>query len=78
MDFWASLEHKVRYKKNIPADEAESLAAELTECAHMSADLDRRMQSIRDRLVAAEERDENKEKKEAQLLLSSLREFSNL
>jgi putative GTP pyrophosphokinase len=78
MDFWASLEHKVRYKKNIPADEADRLASELTECAHMSAELDRRMQSIRDRLASAEERDENNEKMEAQLLLSSLREFSNL
>ena len=29
MDFWASLEHKVRYKKNVPADETERLAQEL-------------------------------------------------
>lgn len=53
MDFWASLEHKVRYKKNIPADEAEQLAAELTECAEMSAELDTRMQAIRNRMAAA-------------------------
>ena len=26
MDFWASLEHKLRYKKNIPESEAEYLA----------------------------------------------------
>lgn len=54
MDFWASLEHKVRYKKNIPADEAERLAAELSECAKISSNLDDRMQAIRDRLAATD------------------------
>jgi putative GTP pyrophosphokinase len=75
MDFWASLEHKVRYKKNIPADEAERLAAELTDCACLSAELDKRMQDIRNRLAAAEEVPD--EKGEAQRLLGSLREFAN-
>lgn len=55
MDFWASLEHKVRYKKNIPENEAEQLAEELTECAKISAQLDNRMQNIRNRLAAAGE-----------------------
>lgn len=55
MDFWASLEHKVRYKKDIPEDEAERLAEELTECAEISAQLDNRMQNIRNRLSAAGE-----------------------
>lgn len=57
MDFWASLEHKVRYKKNIPASETERLANELVECAEISASLDARMESIRNRLaeVAGEE-----------------------
>lgn len=55
MDFWASLEHKVRYKKNIPENEAEQLAEELTGCAEISAQLDNRMQNIRNRLAAAEE-----------------------
>lgn len=54
MDFWASLEHKVRYKKNIPTDETERLAEELSECAEISAELDQRMQAIRTRLAAAE------------------------
>jgi putative GTP pyrophosphokinase len=74
MDFWASLEHKVRYKKNIPEDEAERLATELTECAHMSAELDQRMQDIRNRLAAAENKDE---KKDAQQMLGTLRELAN-
>ncbi len=54
MDFWASLEHKVRYKKNVPEDEAERLAEELSECAKISSELDDRMQAIRDRLAATD------------------------
>lgn len=50
MDFWASLEHKLRYKKNIPESEAEELAKELTECARVSASLDQKMEEIRDRI----------------------------
>lgn len=51
MDFWASLEHKLRYKKDIPKEEADTLAKELVECAEISADLDRRMEQIRNRIV---------------------------
>lgn len=50
MEFWASLEHKLRYKKNIPESEAEELAKELTECAKASAELDKKMEEIRDRI----------------------------
>lgn len=50
MDFWASLEHKLRYKKDIPAKESELLAKELYECAQESAALDERMQDIRTRM----------------------------
>ena len=56
MDFWASLEHKLRYKKNIPESEAEYLAKELVECASISASLDQRMEAIRDRMEAAQEK----------------------
>ena len=48
MDFWASLEHKLRYKKNIPADKAQYLEEEMYACAKISADLDMRMQHVRD------------------------------
>ena len=51
MDFWASLEHKLRYKKNIPQQEADVLAEELVECAKISAELDSRMEQIRNRIV---------------------------
>lgn len=54
MDFWASVEHKLRYKKHIPESEAELLAAELVECAEISASLDFKMQDIRRRLAQAE------------------------
>lgn len=51
MDFWASLEHKLRYKKHIAKEEAEQLAAELEECASISASLDERMETIRNRIA---------------------------
>ena len=48
MDFWASLEHNLRYKKdkNIPS----KIDIELKACAEVSATLDRRMQKIFDEL----------------------------
>lgn len=54
MDFWASVEHKLRYKKNIPDVQAEQLKGELSDCAQTSADLDYKMQDIRNRLAEAE------------------------
>ncbi len=45
MDFWASLEHKLKYKKNRP--DSERLTQELKACADMSAQLDERMEAIR-------------------------------
>ena len=52
MDFWASLEHKLRYKKDIPEDQAQQLQEELLACATQSAQLDERMQEIRNQLVS--------------------------
>ncbi|MDO5141201.1 MAG: GTP pyrophosphokinase family protein [Eubacteriales bacterium] len=50
MDFWASLEHKLRYKKDIPEELARQLSVELKECSEISNELDNRMQAIRDRI----------------------------
>ena len=50
MDFWASLEHKIRYKKNLSDDLQRELAEELLYCANQSAELDLKMQGIRDKL----------------------------
>ena len=50
MDFWASLEHKLRYKKQIDPDLLSQLSSELKICSKVSDELDRTMQSIRERL----------------------------
>ena len=50
MDFWASLEHKLRYKKQIDPDLLSQLSSELKICSKESDELDRTMQSIRERL----------------------------
>ena len=47
MDFWASLEHRIYYKKG---QNNETLRNELRQCAEVSAALDLRMQSIRKEL----------------------------
>ena len=44
MDFWASLDHKMRYKKELSDEEVEILQEELYDCARQSAALDERMQ----------------------------------
>lgn len=61
MDFWASLEHKMRYKKSIPAEQMKYLQDELYDCAEQSAALDKRMQSIRN--LIAENKEEEEEPK---------------
>ena len=48
MDFWASLEHQLRYKKD--REFTCEMANELLHCAEMSADLDVRMDRLRDQL----------------------------
>ena len=49
MDFWASLEHQVKYKKNVK--DAENIVYELRACADVINRTDYHMQSIRDRIV---------------------------
>ena len=48
MDFWASLEHKLKYKKNI--DDTDEIERQLRACADSIEALDYRMQEIRDRI----------------------------
>jgi len=52
MDFWASLEHKLRYKKNLNPETAEKLAKELEACAEESAKLDEKMLRVREQIAA--------------------------
>ena len=49
MDFWASLEHQLRYKKDFVF--TEEMAQELRDCAQLSAQVDQRMDSLRARLA---------------------------
>lgn len=58
MDWWASLEHKIRYKKDLPI--TEEISKELYQCAELSAKLEGRMenlQTIADGLARQERRD---------------------
>jgi len=49
MDFWASLEHKMKYKSEDLKD-AQEIAEELKACAEQIAELDLSMQHIRNRI----------------------------
>ena len=49
MDFWASLEHQIRYKNDSPG--IQQLADELKECADTIAQTDAKMQELRDRIT---------------------------
>lgn len=55
MDFWASVEHKMKYKREIK--NAESIVEELHYSADLINQLDRRMLQIRDRIELNEEGD---------------------
>lgn len=46
MDFWASLEHKLKYKKNV--ENSEMIVEQLKKCADSIEKLDYQMQEIRD------------------------------
>lgn len=50
MDFWASIEHKLRYKNNFDCSEAKVIAEELVECSKISAALDKRMENIKEKI----------------------------
>ena len=47
MDFWASLEHKLRYKKDIQEAHAKEIAQQLYTCAQVVSDTDQQMLDIR-------------------------------
>lgn len=48
MDFWASLDHELKYKKEIP--DADEISRELRECADIIAGTDEKMLAIRKRI----------------------------
>ena len=51
MDFWASLDHQLKYKKEV-GDSSEEISAELKECAEVIAETDERMLKIRMKIEA--------------------------
>lgn len=51
MDFWASVDHQLKYKQNIEdVENADELSAELKECADIIAQTDARMQAIKNKI----------------------------
>ena len=68
MDFWASLEHQMRYKKDIPNQE--ELCKQLKECADVIADTDEKMLKLREKIELAED-----VPTEEELLLQRLRKL---
>lgn len=46
MDFWASIEHKLRYKKNLSASVSAKISEDLRQCAEEIHGIDLRMQSV--------------------------------
>lgn len=59
MNFWASLEHQLRYKKDVPESEREVIAKELRDCADENAILDSRMQAVRKQLEKFQPEEKN-------------------
>ena len=57
MDFWASLEHKLRYKKDLDdvIDNYTSISQRLKACAELSANLDAQMEIIRNQIANVHE-----------------------
>lgn len=56
MDFWASLEHKIHYK--FEGDAPEYIKMELVECAKMVSDLDARMLSLNEEILALSDKED--------------------
>lgn len=57
MDFWSSLEHQLKYKRDVP--NAQDIVSELKECADVIAKTDARMQEIKNRIYLDEMRIED-------------------
>jgi putative GTP pyrophosphokinase len=60
MDFWASLDHKIKYKQDIPNEEA--IEEEMKYSAEMINQLDQRMQQIHNKIREAKDKPYAREK----------------
>ena len=56
MDFWANLEHKMKYKKHLSQASVDAIYHDLRECADTIADTDLRMLSIREHISELEQK----------------------
>lgn len=63
MDFWASLEHKIHYK--FEGDAPEHIKTELIECAKLVSDLDARMLSLNEEILAISQAREKEAEKQS-------------
>jgi len=68
MDFWASLEHQLKYKQENP--NGEEIAAELKECSEIISDTDNRMLKIRKQIEVS-----SGEPTDEELLFEKLKKF---
>lgn len=68
MDFWASLEHQLKYKKRV--ENEQEIVAQLRECAEVIAKTDNRMQDIRKQIEESAE-----EPTEEEILFEKIRKF---
>ncbi len=60
MEFWANLEHHIRYKKNLDESTLSVISSGLKACAEKSADLDCAMKRIRDVILSEKKSDADK------------------
>lgn len=68
MDFWASLEHQMKYKKAIP--DQEKIIEELKHCANIISETDLKMQELRKHIESVQD-----EPTEEEILLDKLRQI---
>ena len=54
MEFWANLEHRLRYKQGLDEELLEDLSNELRDCADSAAELDHHMGAIRRKINATQ------------------------
>ena len=65
MDFWASLEHQLRYKQDVVF--TDEMAEELYQCAELSAQLDNRMDNLRRSVHESKENSNTKRQRDTVL-----------
>lgn len=59
MDFWASVDHRLRYKKNV--ENEEEIVEKLRECATIISGLDNEMQQIRNMIEQSSEQENQRQ-----------------